>query len=811
MPRPDPFARIPRTAVAPLSADLAAPAAPAAAGEDAVPSTPPLGIGTAFALVLGVLACLQLPALPAATVLGVALAFGVGTWLRLRGPWRWGGAGLAGFALCGLHALSSLAGQLPAAHERGDFTVTGRVTGLPEPEARRTRFEFRVHEDPALPAELRGARLRLSWYDNEWSDEPSRRHELRPGAEWRLHLRLRAPRGLRNPGGFDSRRHALAARIAATGYVRDQQDARQLAPPRGLHAWRDLLATRIMRAVPGGASRYVRALALGDTRALTDEDWALLRATGLTHLIAISGFHVGLVAGAFALLGALAWRLFPGLGLLVPRPQAAAVAALAGALGYAAVAGFALPTVRTVLMIAVAVAARLWRRSLPIPGALALAAIAIVLVDPLALLSAGFWLSFGGVAWLLWCLPQAGGRPLRDFLSAQWVATLGLLPLTAILFGQASLAGPLANLVAIPWWSLVVVPLSLLGTALEALHAGWGGAAWRLAAAAFDLSWSLFQALGSSPLALWWLPEPAWFALPLALAGAFWMLLPRGVPGRPLALLLWLPLLWPDRHLPHPGEVELVMIDVGQGTSVLLRTAGHATLYDMGPAVPDGWDAGERAVVPALHALGVRRIDAMVVSHADADHVGGLDAVRRRFPAPRLLAPDGAGIDGASGCLAGSGWRADGVAFRFLHPPLHFPYLRNESSCVLRVETVHGAILLAGDIGEAVEARLAGRTPGDVAAAVVLVPHHGSRHSSSGDFIAATGARLALVSAGHGNRFGHPDAGVVARWEEAGAMVVGTPAGGAVRVRLAAGGMQVATERERRRRFWDARDRGHGR
>ncbi len=762
------------------------------------------GAGAAGALVLGALGCLALPALPHVAVLLVLLVAGCAGWWRMPGHWRWGGAAVAGFALCGLHALASLGGQLPAQHERGDFTVEGRIVGLPEAEARRTRFQLRVHDDPALPRALRGAKLRLSWYDNEWSDEPSRRHELRPGAEWRLQLRLRAPRGLRNPGGFDAERHALAARIAASGYVREQATALQLSPPRGLDAWRDRVAMRIATVVPGGASRYVRALALGDTRALDDDDWHLLRATGLTHLIAISGFHVGLVAGAFALLGGALWRLFPALGHAMPRPQAAALAALAGAVAYAGVAGFALPTVRTVLMIAVAVAARLGRRPLRLSGSLALAAIAIVLVDPLALLSAGFWLSFGGVAWLLWCLPDAGRRPLRDFLSAQWVATLGLLPLTAILFGQASLAGPLANLVAVPWWSLVVVPLSLLGTALDALHAGWGTGAWRLAAAAFELSWPLFERLGRSPLALWWLPEPAWFALPLALGGAFWLLLPRGVPGRPLALLLWLPLLWPDRDLPRHGEVELVMFDVGQGTSLLLRTAGHATLYDMGPAVRDGWDAGERAVVPALQALGVRRIDTMVASHADADHAGGLDAVRRRFPGAPLFAPAGAGIEGAADCLAGSGWQRDGVRFRFLHPPLHFPYLRNEASCVLRIETAHGAILLPGDIGEAVEERLAGRVPGDLPADVVAVPHHGSRHSSSAGFVSATRARLALVSAGHANRFGHPDAGAVARWTGAGARVLGTPEGGALRVRLGADGLEVEAERRRRRRPWDA-------
>ncbi|WP_132986310.1 DNA internalization-related competence protein ComEC/Rec2 [Luteimonas terricola] len=767
-------------------------------------AAPPLGVGAAAALVAGALACLRLPALPPAALLAVLLLIGLAAWWRIRGRWRWAGALLAGFALCGLHAAASLGAQLPAAHERGDFTVTGRVTGLPEVETRRTRFQLRVDDDPALPEFLRGARLRLSWYENEWSDEPTRRHELKPGAEWRLQLRLRAPRGLRNPGSFDSERHAMAARIAATGYVREQAAAEQLRPPRGIDAWRDGIATRIGVAVPGESSRYVRALALGDTRGLEDADWELLRATGLTHLIAISGFHVGLVAGFFALLGAALWRLFPALCMRIPRPQAAAAAAFLGALGYAAVAGFALPTVRTVLMIAVSVAARLWRRPLRISESLALAAVAIVLVDPLALLSAGFWLSFGGVAWLLWCLPQAGRRPLRDFLSAQWVATLGLLPLSAILFGQASLAGPLANLVAIPWWSLLVVPLSLVGTALDGLHAGWGSGAWRLAAAAFDLSWPLFDRLGGSPLALWWLPEPPWFALPMAMLAAFWLLLPRGVPGKALALLLWLPLLWPDRGLPRPGEVELVVLDVGQGSALLLRTAGHAMLYDMGPAIRDGYDAGERAVVPALHALGVRRLDMLVLSHGDADHAGGLDAVRRRFPARRLLAPEGVDIEGASECMAGSGWQRDGVRFRFLHPPLHFPYLGNESSCVLRIESAHGTILLPGDIGEAIEQRLVGRGPEDLPADVVLVPHHGSRHSSTAGFVAATSPRLALVSAGHGNRFGHPDPQVVARWQAGGAEVLETPAGGAVRVRLTEDGVVAETERLRRVRFWDS-------
>src|SRR5690606_10578089 len=296
----------------------------------------------------------------------------------------------------------------------------------------------------------------------------------------------------------------------------------------------------------------------------------------------------------------------------------------------------------------------------------------------------GVGLSFAGVAGLLWCLPAAPPASwrgvVRGFVDAQAVATIGLLPLAVVLFGQASAAGPLANLVAIPWWSLVVVPLSLLGTALEAVHAGAGAWAWQLAATAFSWSWPLFEWLAATPLALWWLPQPAWFALPLALAGGFWLLLPRGVPGKPLALLLWLPLLWPQRHLPEQGNVELVVLDVGQGLSVLVRTARHALLYDMGAARAGGFDAGADVVVPALHALGVRHLDRAVISHGDNDHAGGFRGVARAFPPAQVLSPPAMPLkmwerrkprsptSAPTPCIAGTHWTWDGVAFRFLHP-----------------------------------------------------------------------------------------------------------------------------------------------
>jgi competence protein ComEC len=498
------------------------------------------------------------------------------------------------------------------------------------------------------------------------------------------------------------------------------------------------------------------------------------------------------------------WWLFPLLARRCPRQVACGIAALAFAAGYSVVAGLSLPTLRTLLMIAVVVLARVLRRATRAGDALALAAIAMLLMDALSPLSPGFWLSFLGVAWLLWCLPGVETRPIRGFFAAQGVATLGLLPLTALFFGQASLAGPFANLLAVPWWSLVVVPLTLVGAGLEALHPGAGTWAWWLAGHAFEWSWRLFEWISTSPMALWWAPEASWFSVPLALVSAFWLLLPRGVPGKPLAALLWLPLLLPALHAPAFGDAELTVVDVGQGLSVLVRTRHHALLYDMGPAVPDGFDAGERVVVPTLHALGVRKLDVAMVSHGDNDHAGGFAAVKRAFPPGLSLSPAGSPVPDTKPCLAGAHWRWDGVEFRVLHPAAGFPYLDNESSCVLRVSGAHGAALLTGDIGEVIERKLLREQASMLRADVVLVAHHGSGGSSDPGFVAATGAKLALVSSGFGNRFHPPLADVVERWRAAGAEVEGTQELGALRIRLHQDGPEFEGERLRHPRPWDA-------
>lgn len=735
-----------------------------------------------------------------------AAAVGILLWM-LPCRFRLLGAVLFGIGWAAVHGHAGLAQQLPPGAPPMDHTLHGRVISLPHHGAGGTRFRFRVDDGPTMPAELRGRDLALGWYDGFPSAADDRRRTLQAGERWSLTVRARPPRGRVNPGGFDAEGYALRQRVAGNGYVREPAQAHPLGEPTGLPAWRERMAEAIARAIQGDGRRFVQALALGDTRGLSQGDWDDLRALGVTHLVAISGFHVGVVAGVAALLASGLWRCVPLIGLYVPRPMGAAAAAVAGAALYAAAAGFALPTVRTVLMIAVVATARCSRRRATVAQSLSLAALAMLLFDPLAVLAPGFWLSFAGVLWLIWCLPGREQGWLRGFLSAQGVATVALLPLTVALFGQASRAGPLVNLVAIPWWTMVVVPLALLGTALEAVVDGAGRWPWQLAAWCFEASWWLFGYAARSELSLWWLPQANRWALIAAVFGVFWLLLPRGSGGRVPALLLCLPLLWPARHGPAEGEVELLVMDVGQGLAVAVRTRRHTLLYDTGPGADDGFDAGERIVVPTLRALGQGRLDRIMISHDHRDHTGGLRGVRRSFPDAMLQAPPDALRGRASACHAGQAWQWDGVTFRVLHPPRDEPQSINDSSCVLRLETSQGAILLAGDIEKRSEALLVQHHAALLAAEAVVVPHHGSASSSTPAWVAAVAPRLAIVSSGHRNRFGHPRAEVVARWQAVGAEVLNTADSGAVRVWLGREGLQVREQRVFERRWWDAAER----
>ena len=760
----------------------------------------PGAVEAGIAFLLGVLAVQWLPSLPPAAWLalpGLAALLASRRWPRLCLP--------AIFLMAAAWAIwrgaMALELRLPRELEGRDFDVTGTVAELPLVRSDATRFLLDVDramlDGQTVP--LRG-RVRLSWYD----DAPV----VPACSQWRLRVRLRRPRGLIDPGGSDGERSALERRIAAVGYVREDGDDRLLQPRRCVDGLRERIAAGIAARVrdPHDAA-LLQAFSIGDTRGLDQDDWEVARANGVPHLIAISGFHVGVAALFGVALARLLYLLWPSLALRLPRLPAQAAAALLAAVAYGALAGFGLPTVRTLLMIAVVALAQWSRRTVGGAQTLALALIAILLADPLAVLAAGFWLSFVGVAFLMLCLtarPRGWRGFLHELSGGQLVMTVALLPLTQWFFGEASLVGALSNLIAVPFVSFVIVPLALIGLLSLLLVPAVATPVLHLAAACAHAQWWLLQRMAAWPGAHWYLPQVQPWALLLATVGALWLFAPRGLPLRGLGLLLFLPLAWPPQRLPAPGGFQAWVLDVGQGLSVIVRTRHHAMVYDAGARYPSGFDLGQAVVVPSLHALGIDALDLLMVSHADNDHAGGAAAVATAYPQAARYAGEPRRMPvPMQACLAGQDWTWDGVRFRVLSPAAGATVQRNDRSCVLAVDGAGGRLLLTGDIGSDVEPAVA-RVAGPARPTVLVVPHHGSRYSSDPAFIAALQPTLALVSAGWHNRFGHPHPLVLQRYQAAGVPLLNTAERGAIQIDAAPDRppAEVASWRLREPRYW---------
>ena len=745
----------------------------------------------ALAFLAGNQLALQLPALPTPAWLllltGLALAV-----LARRGL---GACSLAAVLLLGLcwtaqAAWHGLTARWPAALDGDDVELTGWIDSLPRRDAGRTMFTLRVQQAAtAIPL----GRVRLSWY------EPA--PDLAAGQTLAIEARLRAPRGLANPGGLDYERWLFVEGFDATGYVRSGEVVTAASPTiaQGWLQWRMQIATRIRQLVASDdAAALLTALSLGERGSFTDRHWDVLQRTGTSHLVAVSGLHVGLVA-MFAFVVLLRVSLYLPYVLARHAHAMAALGSLVPAAVYAALAGFALPTQRALVMLLVAQLLLISKNRIPLVSGLALALLAVLMLDPLASLSASFWLSFGAVALLLAAATGRLRTRLFEYLRLQWVLTLGLAPLVIWYFGLVSLASFPVNLIAIPVFSLLLVPLSLL--LVLAVIVGIGGPV--IAALAEPVAQGAWTAIGfaaGQPLAAFSLPQASFIAFSIATLAVMLALPRHPLPGRRLALLGLMPLVISAASRLEYGQLRFTVLDVGQGLALLLETRTQTWVYDAGPLYQSGFDVGADIIVPALTALGEDAPDRLIVSHADNDHSGGAAAIIDRYPDIHVLGgPDVDAIVDQE-CRAGQIWMADGVTFEILHPAENFSPTGNESSCVLRVVTDNGTLLVTGDIERIGESRLLRTT--DPRADVVIVPHHGSLTSSTEPFVAAVAADIAIVSAGFNNRWGFPRPEVRERWLQTGAQLLVTGSDGAVTGLIDERGISLSTAREQRRRFW---------
>jgi competence protein ComEC len=781
-------------------------------------------IVSALSFLAGLLWVQQLAALPDIKwlIVGAAAACII-VWLRY---WR------CLFLVIGIlwaivFAMYRLSDRLPEQLEGIDVQVVGTIADLPEQDEKRVRFDF-ITRDGVYAASLPGAgtaitrdgvndagqtnaadagrqlpaKLRLSWY---YPDQT-----VKAGQQWVFTVKLKRVHGNLNPGGFDYERWLFTEGIGATGYVRPSPKPVLLGRDSAwssISVWRQCITDRLSETLSRRPSlALIKALTIGDGNSVTQEQWEFFRKTGTTHLVVISGSHIGLIAG---LVYFLVLKLWAWTGWLSQSPQkVAAVSAVLVAIFYSALAGFSVPAQRSVVMLSIGMIAVILQRNSRPFNTLSIAMFAVLIFDPLAVLSAGFWLSFLAVSLIIYAVSGRLGRlgNVWAAIKINWATSVGLSPLLLLFFQQVSLISPLANLIAVPVISLLVVPLSLLAVIMMFVLPSVADKLFYIVDQALQGLWWLLAHLAEIPVASINHALPSYWALLFAVPGILLLLAPVGIPARWLSLVMFLPLVFTDVKQPETGDIKMTLLDVGQGLSTVVQTRHHLLVFDTGAKFSEQSDMGQSVLLPFLRSQGVTKIDSLIVSHGDNDHIGGTVSLMRGMPTEKVLTsvPQQLSEYKPIECAVGQSWSWDEVRFTMLSPKQAF-VSENDNSCVLKIQSKHGAVLLTGDIEALAEFWLVKAYGEELKANILVAPHHGSKTSSTIDFLQTVQPDYVLIPAGYRNQFGHPHKDVLARYRQVNALWLNNADSGAIAVNVENNVFAVRGMRETESKYWNTK------
>ncbi|MCZ6802730.1 MAG: DNA internalization-related competence protein ComEC/Rec2 [Proteobacteria bacterium] len=686
--------------------------------------------------------------------------------------------------------------------EKIDVFIKGTVVSLPEIYGDHIRFLMDINEikdsndrwfrSPGI--------VRLSWYRTQKT--PS------PGEIWQLKTRLKRPYGFMNPGGFDYEAWMLRQGIKAIGYVKQDKLNQKMgvAEYYFIQRLRYKIAHQLKHELDKPLLGLVLALSLGDRSQLERKQWEIFTQTGTNHLIAISGLHLGLIAGFIYFLARFFWSRFYFATQRIPAPYFASLMAFAGAFFYAVLAGFALPAQRSLIMISVCLFALFSAKQILIVNVICIAVILVLILDPFAIIAADFWLSFLAVIIILYVtrFRISKRNNLMRWIRLQCLLSIALCPILIFWFKQIPLYSLLANLIAIPVIGFLLVPLILVAMILLFPLPGLSQFLYNIIDRINEVQWSYLEFLSQQNYVIIPVAAPNLLSLALAVIGIIFLLMPRGLPARWLGIIWILPLLFPLTPTLNQGEFDFNLLDVGQGLSAVIQTNRHTLVYDTGAKFSERFNIGDAVLKPYLRYKGINQISLLLISHGDNDHIGGVNAIIENFKIDKILTsvPTQLPVGKSEFCHAGQKWGWDGVDFEILHPQQENSFTGNNGSCVLKVASPYGSVLLTGDIERQAEKSLLKNARELIKSDILLVPHHGSRTSSTKMFISAVAPKYAFTATGYRNRFGFPKQDIISRYETHGIETLVSYKTGEISAKFREGGLKIDEFRTNNRRFW---------